>query len=80
MTIPYSIFLIAYAVLAGIFLIGMMMSLWSVLRFASMSKIAMISTFIFIIAVLGILALTWQNVHAFDWRQTFTFQVPSLRS
>ncbi|MFH1867290.1 MAG: hypothetical protein ABIJ81_04395 [Patescibacteria group bacterium] len=72
--IPYSVFLIIYAVTMAVILFFAVSSLYHLLKYGFMSPLAVFMTFLLIAGTAFILVVSYLSFSVIDWQQELSFE------
>ncbi|MFA5413690.1 MAG: hypothetical protein WC348_04105 [Patescibacteria group bacterium] len=66
-----SVFLIAYYIFLGLFILFSLFAVYHMVRFVPLSSIGFFTTYIFLAGAAIIIFATWQEIQLIDWTQSF---------
>ena len=66
-----SIFLIAYYIFLGLFILFSLFSIYHLARFVPLSSLGFFTTYIFLAGAAIIIFVSWQEIQLVDWTQPF---------
>lgn len=66
-----SVFLIAYYVFLGLFILFSLFAIYHLARFVPLSSVGFFTTYIFLAGAIIIIFITWQEIQLIDWTQPF---------